>query len=218
MDPDDLQAMIATREILDDYPEVDFVAVNGTKRVANASILTGSTQHMRTMFPDGLDAFANHNDTVSRVAAMWKITLDTNHKVFVAEGGPADFTANVIDRLRSQGVSNAKLKNITVVQHSHGWNENNTTANGLATVIKYANYVRIADGNNNNATPDFNSGTGDRAFRIRAETSLYKSQWSYAFSRISNKVDFSDAVEVMYILGLPKGHAATPAKFADRYF
>jgi hypothetical protein len=240
LDPDDMQAMILSREILNDHsPTVDFIAVNGTKRQINDRILTGSTAHMRSLFPGGFEAWRNglsgaeqsqlYASTVNTFATAWALTLASGHRVHVAEGGPSDFTASVIDELRNRGVSAANLKNIRVIQHSWGWNEDNTSETALTTVRRYADYIRIANGNAGNgegpghtATPDYEFKTSSHAqcapFRARALASEYGAQWQTAFNAINNKCDGSDAVEVMWILGIPTNLAPTLATFANRYF
>jgi len=239
MDPDDMQAMILSKEMLDSMPQVDYIAVNGTKRTANSQILPTSTAHMKGLFPSGYEAFRNglngtaqrnlYNSTVKTVATSWALTLASGGRVHVAEGGPANFTASVINELRSRNVSVSSLKNIRVIQHSWGWNERNTDGAALNTIRRYAEYIRIADGNlgngegaDNAATPDYELKNPNDArcvrFRNRALSSRYARQWQEAFRQIRNKCDGSDAVELAWILGIRTNVIPTLQKFADRYF
>lgn len=226
MDPDDLQAMIATREILDttDLEEgTDFIAINGTKKLTNERTVGGSLEHMLTMYPKGLKADNGVNQfvqsTINEVAGLWEMTLRGGGTVFVAEGGPSDFTAQVVRRIVDRKNIVGFKNRIRVIQHSHGWNEINTSTEALNFIKNMVTYIHIDDGNvGGNSTPDWNSGTGDNAFRDRALSSKYGQQWNNAFGKIGNKVDFSDGVEIFEIFGIPKSRAPTPAAFADEYF
>lgn len=243
MDPDDLQAMILTRELLDSYsPTVDYMAVNGTKRTRNSGILSGSTNHMRSMFPSGYEAWRNglnnsvqaelYADTVDAFATAWALTLSTGSTVHVAEGGPANFTASVITELMSRGLEQSQLKRIRVIQHSWGWNEDNTDQKAMDIIRQYATYTRIADGNYGNghgsehsATPDYallNGNSSQRAncssFRSRSAKTEYAQQWEDAYALSNNRCDGSDAVEVVWILGINTNRIPTLSAFADNYF
>ncbi len=235
-DPDDLQAMILAREMLDSGdPCVDYIAVNGTKNRDHTFVLDGSTEHMLNLFPDGYDAFNNcglsHttlfcSDTLNEVATSWQITLEGGQRVHVAEGGPSSFTADVVRTLINRGVSNANLKKIRVIQHSWGFNEINTRDDDLELIQRYTQYISIANGNQgfegggHTLTSDFNfERTANAAtFRRLALNSQYRSEWAYAFNAINDKVDGSDAVEVMWILGINRNFSPDLLQFAKRYF
>ena len=223
-DPDDTQAMIFARLILDDYPDIDPIVVNGTlgDKIGRDAFIQGSTEHARTMFPDALDYFADKERTVERAATAWQLTLEAGGTVHVAAGGPMDASADVLRELERRGVGN--LKRVRIVQHSHGagsFNEGSTSDEGMAFIRSRATYVTIDNGNvGGNATPDLND-TSPATMR-RALESRYASQWrrarSFFLSDAQDKVDGSDTVELMHILGLPKSHAPTVEAFADRYF
>ena len=236
-DPDDFQAMILAREMFDERPDVDFVAINGTKTRSNNSTINGSLQRLLSVFPNGLSAFdgcaTGRNfcpQTIDSVASMWQLTLQSGSRVHVAEGGPSSFTADVITELVDRGVSNAALKRIRVIQHSWGFNEEMTEQADLDQVRRYADYIRIANGNqghDNGAqslTADLNygneSGSENEAatFRTRARNSRYGAQWTTAFNAINDKVDGSDAVELMWILGITRNEVPDMLAFANRFF
>ena len=224
-DPDDTQAMIFARLILDDYPDIDPIVVNGTigDEVDRGAFIEGSTEHLRTMFPDALDYFADRERTVERSATAWQLTLEAGGTVHVAAGGPMDASADILRELERRGVGG--LKRVRVVQHSAGtgaFNEDNTSDAGLAFIRSRATYVTIDNGNvGGNATPDFNEPNVPELMR-RALASRYGAQWARArtffLSDAQNKIDASDTVELMHILGLPTSHAPTVRAFADRYF
>lgn len=218
-DYDDLQAMPATREIIDAYPDVDYLVVNGTKSYLNDGIVDGSSDVMRMVFPDGLDAFHNLGNSKHQVADRWQQVLDAGGTVHVAEGGPSDFTAMVIRELRSRNVGN--LDHIRLVQHSQ-WNENKTDNDSLSFVQRFTTYVKIEDGNQSNATAWLRtSGNQVAAFQRLVEQSDHAHVWNTAFQFVTNPkrvVDFSDVVEVLEILDIPTRDVADAFEFGDRFF
>lgn len=235
-DPDDEQAAIFVRELLDSRPDVDYIVVNGTKKRSHTGILPNSTPIMQDLFPASVfyDVFQNNNacgrpnhetfcqDELESIATQVQLTIENGFRFHIAEGGPSAFTSDLIRELLSRNVSLAALKRIRVVQHSWGWNEEMTTTQDLNVVRQYATYIRIANGNNGpNQTADLNTGINNAdsiTFRARARSSQYGEQWNLAFNDINQRVDGSDAVETMWILGIPKELAPTPNAFADRYF
>lgn len=238
-DPDDWQAWILMRELLNERPDVDYITVSGTKRRDHNSINPGATAYTQDLFPDTFIAFKNVGDegactrgntttfcqeAIDDVASYMLVTLNAGQRVHVADGGPSSFTADVILELIDRGIDQTLLRNIRVVQHSWGWNELYTYED-LDIIRAYADYVRISNGNNKvgnpNLTPDFSWNADDsRAaqFRALALSSQYSSFWQRALTILNNKTDGSDAVELMWILGVPTENADNLLEFADRYF
>ena len=128
-------------------------AVNGTYGyLRRGNFNTNSESLFAAAWPSGLNAFRDRDGSVATSAAMWSATIAEGNKVWVAEGGPSDFTADV---LRAMPAS--QRSSVTVVQHSHGWNEDNTSDANIAFVESQANYIRIDNGNlDNNNTADLN--------------------------------------------------------------
>lgn len=213
-DPDDLQAIIANRELLDEH-DVDYVVVAGTLGYRFSELVPGSISHTRSLFPEALDAFGDHANSVQRVASLFQATLATGNSVWIAEGGPSDFTSDVIRELQKRRVTG--LKRIHVVQHSD-WNRNQTNPVKLNHVQHKASWIRIEDGNHSNATAGLKSGQGGHAFKRNALNSLYSAQWDFALTSIDQKVDFSDTVELLHILGISKSAVPSPDGFAERFF
>jgi len=127
----------------------------------------------------------------------------------VADGGPMDFTADVLTRLQSHhGATEAELKRVTVVQHSLGFNVTNTQPANLEKITDLANYVTIDNGNiggNNTANLEdsgSNTTTGSFAQWARNNNS-HSDAWNSALDDFSAKIDFSDTVEYLHILDLP---------------
>ena len=215
-DYDDLQAMVAMRHILDEHRELEVLAVNGTRSYRGFDIIPGSTELMRSLFGGGLDT--REGGAIDRVATSWQTVLQGGDRVFLAEAGPSDFTADVLRELQRRGVGG--LDRIIVVQHSNGrgWNEQNTRADNLALVKRLTTYRAIRDGNYTNDTSDFNQRNDE--FERRALASRYADAWRVAFSKVTDqrrRHDFSDTVELMDILGIPKSAAPDIGAFARRY-
>ncbi len=218
-DYDDLQAMPATREIFDDYTNLNYLVINGTKSHRNAGIVNGSSDVMRMVFPDGLDAFHDKNNSLYAAADRWQATLQSGGTVHIAEGGPSDFTADVVRELQSRNVGN--LKNIRTVQHSL-WNEGHTSSNNLSLVKNKTTYLKIEDGNRKNSTAWLRTDRNKAStFQNLTARSHYSHVWDAAFQAVTNPdrvVDFSDAVEVLEILNVSRGKVSDAVQFANVYF
>lgn len=218
-DYDDLQAMPATREVFDAYPDLNYLTINGAKSNENSGILKGSSDIMRMVFPDGLDAYNNNSNSRHTAADRWQETLQSGGTVHVAEGGPSDFTADVVRELISRNVGN--LKNIRVIQHAN-WNVSHTDASNLSLIKNRTTYLMIANGNSNNDSAQLRTNGNDAAgFRNLTSSSRYSHVWDIAFQAVTNAdrfVDFSDVVEVLYILDVPKSRVGNAFDFGNVYF
>ncbi|MGQ7845882.1 hypothetical protein ACUNV4_15465 [Granulosicoccus sp. 3-233] len=218
-DYDDLQSMPATREVFDTYSGLNVLAINGTKSDRNSGILKGSSDIMRMVFPDGLDAFHDRSNTLHQAADRWQQTLRSGGTVHVAESGPSDFTADVIRELKARNVS--ALKNIRVVQHSE-WNEEHTSSGNLALVKSATSYRKIDDGNRQNATAWLRTNRKNASdFQDLTSKSRYAHVWDTAFQAVTNSnrvVDFSDVVEILEILDVSTNRVADAFDFGQVYF
>ena len=206
MDPDDLQAMIANKCMLDNVGYVNYITINGTRSWENTEIIKGSTEHCRSLFSNTLDSHANWSGTVATVSAMWNATLNNGGTVWVAEGGPSDFTADCLRKVAAD-----KRGKVVVVQHSAGttaFNEMKTKPDNMAFVKANVEYTPVGNGNTGGTSwgrkspkfKDENKGT----WFANAYKTKYGDQWRWAESEIykDNLLDFSDSVELVYILGL----------------
>lgn len=164
-----------------------------------------------------LDAHNNRASAISVATSRWASTLTAGGDVWVAEGGQADFTAAVVRAIRQQFPEIQTSARIHVVQHSQ-WNEDHATAGDLSFVKSNTHYIRIADGNDPNSTADFRSET-PQSFINAAQSSRYAGIWNAAFAYLSpyEKLDFSDTVELMHILGIGPQAIGTVDQFADRF-
>lgn len=230
-DTDDMQAIVANRMIMDANPAVNFILVGATQGHQWPSPTVGSEAHTQSMFPQWINAKASTSGTTSfdgnsiiAVANNVESTLNNGGTVHIAEGGPSDFTAEVLRLLQSRGVQSSDLKRIRVVQHSAGataWNQLQTRASNLDLVRSAATWVPIANGNvGGNGSADFQEPAGSamcQRFRNNAANSRYASQWAWAYSQIgdSRKCDQSDSVELLFILN--DTSTRTFDQFASRY-
>jgi len=232
-DPDDQHAAVAAKMVLDFYGlenGEDYIITNGTcgdLRPRSDYITDSYHVFDELYFLYWNDAFRDENFSISLVGDQYIQRLEAGQKVWVLDGGPMDFTARVIAYIQGVGTS-ADLENITVVQHSHGWNEQHTDPANLAYMEQHARYLKIDDGNHQaNRTPQLNQSNQQAAFpdvdpalvERFASDPRYSRAWELAFEQLStkNRFDGSDTVELLWVLGLGSREIANWYDFADRY-
>lgn len=228
-DLDDLHAMAAACTVTRCY-QIDPCVVIGThgetREAAYKVFENGDTRqgHGQDVAAAGFssyidtDGLSNAQPAINQTAAKWKATLDAGCDVWVAEGGPSDFTREVIVRMVALGCPLSVIQNrVHVVQHSL-WNENNTNAADLTYVKNNTDYIKITDGNlTGNGTADLNDQANLAAFQAWALNSPCAAAWSQAFEGLppTDKLDFSDTVELLYILNIPLSDISTPTTFCE---
>jgi len=218
-DRDDGHAAVAGKAVIDSVGLENVIVVNGT---CGASIRDryqpASERVMRAVWGnDWLDSFNNEASAVATSADRWAATLANGDNVWVAEGGPSDFTAKVLRRIGDRFPS-VDRKRVHVIQHSAGerFNERLTSDAAISLVKRVADYRAIPDGNSgNNGSADFNQRSS--TFVNIARQSRYASEWNAAFDYLDPnvKIDFSDTVEVLYIIN--DTQTQTVNAFASRY-
>jgi len=217
-DPDDGHAA-AAGYIVSQELGLNVIVVGGAYGVWNASRYISASEGLMSSIWGGnwLDAHNNRSSSVSVATSRWAGTLAAGGDVWIAEGGQSDFTAAVVRAIQQQYPEIQTTGRIHLVQHSQ-WNEDHANASDLSFVKSNTRYVRIDDGNNPNSTADFRSETPDSFVNV-ARSTRYASVWNSAFSYLSpyEKLDFSDTVELMFILGIGTGTIATVEQFADRF-
>lgn len=208
-DRDDGHALVAGKAVVDKVGISDVVVVNGTCGDGIRNLYRASSEAvMRAAWGgDFLDAFRQGTATGSpatvAAADRWAATIAAGGTVWVAEGGPSDFTARVLRRIGSIYPS-VDRKRVRVVQHStgsRGFNEVRTADANLALVKSVATYVSVPNGNvGGNGSADLNERSS--AFVAAARSSRYASAWNAAFAYLnpSERLDFSDTVELLYII------------------
>ncbi len=125
-----------------------------------------------------------------------------------------DFTADVL-----QAMPAGLRENVSVVQHSTGWNAKNTSIANLVYVRNAANYITIENGNTpNNGTADLNNQSD--SFVTKALNSQWGALWAQAFDYLNpdTKLDFSDTDELLHILYVSVTKISTLDDFAAEYF
>ncbi len=218
-DRDDGHAIASAKAVLDKVGISNTLVVNGTCGASiRSSYQPSSVNVLLAVFGNNwLDGFNDETRAVNTSADRWATTLANGDDVWVAEGGPSDFTAKVLRRIGSEYPS-VNRKRIRVVQHSsgRGFNERFTSAPSIALVKQVADYITIPDGNNtNNGSADFNQKSS--SFVAIARQSRFAREWNAAFDYLNpnSKLDFSDTVEIMYIINDTR--TLTVNDFANRY-
>lgn len=201
-DPDDFTAIVANRSVADEL-QLDIAGVvSGT---------VGDGRNWKQAGKDLADSLFNNSyaaddtNSVGQVAAQWRATITNGGRVYVAEAGTSDFTADVLREL-----SDLDRSKITVVQHSTASNEAQTASNDLALVKSVTDYVLVDNGNvggNNSAGLMSTNDSVRNEFQEAALQTQYSSQWQVAFDQqaaspnLADRIDFSDTVELLYIVG-----------------
>lgn len=168
-----------------------------------------------------LDTGNGWTSAVNAQAIKFWDTLQSGYTVSVADGGPMDFTADVLKRLQSfHGATPTQLKRVMVVQHSLGFNVSNTLPANRAIVRNLATYVTIDNGNvGGNTTAnleDSGTNTTSSGFAQWARSGNSQSAaWNSALNDFSAKIDFSDTVEYLYILDVPLSSVSDINSFAN---
>jgi hypothetical protein len=230
-DVDDVHTIAALDLILqaDEFKSLNYFAVSGTYG-AQAGLFVPANELFKNVFNKRWTDLHNErtvaiNDTVKEVTNV----LSNGGKVWVVEAGQSDFTQTMLLTLIENGVKYSKDQIITV-QHAD-WNENETSVDALEYVKNNTTYIRITDGNKeDNGSPGFNDATYS-AKSLENKNLLSSKTWILANEistkyngingRYDNKaisgggVDFSDLVEVTYILDI--NNTPTVTAFFDKF-
>lgn len=193
--------------------------VGGTYGVYSADrYVSASEPLMNTIWGSGwLNAHSNRFSAIDQATVRWAGALAAGGDVWIAEGGPSDFTAAVVRRIQQQYPEFQTRNRIHLIQHSK-WNEDHALRADLDFVRSNTNYVVIEDGNEPNSTADLREFR--QSFVDSARASAYRGAWNAAFAYLSphEKLDFSDTVELLYILGIGTSQIANADDFADLFF
>jgi len=228
-DPDDIQAQAAMGCILahDDYQDVNYYAVQGAVGV-QGGVFLNSDELFDMAFGSGnwTDAWDDWDGSVTRIKNKVKPILQNGGHVWVAEGGQSDITSDWLNALIADGVSASLVKsNVHVVQHSN-WNYDMTDDDKAANMEAKSDYIKIADGNYDNWTPNYKTyDTGYLPQALNSPNLHARALWTES-KRVTDQisedgpvsnggVDYSDTVEVWYILEIQNGF--TIAEFWDRF-
>ena len=246
-DPDDGHAAVADRVLLDQFAIQNFWVVSGTNSRWQNNFIDASDTLMDSLFGQGGWQKANIlNDTtwmqaMAASAQRWSETLSNGGDLWIAEGGPADFTSAVLRSIESTVRSCSWEDRIHVIQHS-ATNETNTgrllndqRTDDLDYVRANTDYRKIDDGNAPNGTADLHANNATTAqnstFIDLALSGASRVEWQAGFQFLGpgtdsnapvgnsgGKLDFSDTVELLYILGVPTSQVSDWNDFAREYF
>ena len=218
-DRDDGHAIASGKAVVVETGLSNFMVVNGTCADSKRSNYQESSEAVvRASWGSEWLDYANDEDgTINTTTERWSAVLANGGDVWVAEGGPSDFTAKVLRQIDSQFPS-LNLENVHVVQHSTGdaFNEASTERSNIAFIQNEADYVPIANGNGGgNGTAGFRNNSS--FFVETALQSQFASEWNAAFDYLdpNERLDFSDTVELLYIID--ETETQTVDDFARRY-
>jgi len=225
-DVDDLQAVAGLGSVLkhDDFACVDFIATHGAYGIQTGEFLPAADLFTLAFGDAWIDAHANRDGAIETLASRMQETLESDGKVWVAEAGQSDVTAEAVKRLPEE-----YWPGVNVVQHSY-WNETQTSPDAMNILVYNVPYHRIQDGNfPDNGTPAFNTDDGSHWEVLLTDPNLGP-LWTEAkrLSELHNPVadyvnpavekgglDFSDTVEIAYIFGFED--MAGVGDFVDRF-
>lgn len=230
----------------DDLNGVNVFAVAGTVGIQGGKYLEANSLFTLAFGKENLkwtDAKNNWDASVIAVRDRSRAALAQGGKVWVQEAGQSDFSRDWVQALIEAGINEHIIKNsVIIVQHSD-WNESKTTPEDLAYVKEKTHYQAINDGNkpkqlykNKNRrgpfTPSYvggekkwlkaaasrkNSNKEARALWKEAAKLVKQSGFDSSYSVMpEGGVDFSDTVEVWWILNLHP-RASSVHSFWERY-
>lgn len=247
-DPDDIHAIAAAGSILahPDFQNINYYAVSGAYGKQGGKFMHSPALFTLAFGDENAKWTDRHTDnkgTVKRIKDKVKSTIQSGGRIWVAEAGQSDVTADWIAALIKEGITPATIKSqVVVIQHSQ-WNEDETTADDLAYVKQHSWYVQLDDGNAPYGTTEW----GDRGdystpgYQNKVQTFLpaakaspikqaqalwqkadqvilryYPGGYTEEWSSIHHGgVDFSDTSEVWFILNMSGLH--TISEFWDTF-
>ncbi len=218
-DVDDLQTAAGLATLLSNpqFSKINYHAIAGTYGIQEGLYVPPNSLFQLAFGDNWTDAHENLEAAVEEVKILMKTTLANQGDIWIAEAGQSDFTAKLIKALQSDLPDISTSQRIHVVQHSD-WNEKSTSPESLEFVKKNADYNKIPDGNESgNGTPGFRSPEYTQ-WKSKLSYTKLTEIWQLAID-ISNEyngkegrynneaisdggLDFSDLVEVCWILGL----------------
>jgi len=220
-DVDDLLSVAACATLLThpDYSKINYHAVAGTYGTQEG-LYVPSNELFNLAFGDNWsDAHNDHNSAIERVKNRVIATLQNKGDVWIAEAGQSDFSSEIVKTIQADFPDNDFAKHFHIVQHSD-WNEEVTSPEKLSFLKQNIDYQKIPDGNvPGNGTPGFRSMVkidwkrklkSPRLIEAWQVSTGLANRYNGSEGRYLNEaiqaggLDFSDFVEVWWILSLPE--------------
>ncbi len=220
-DRDDGHATVAGREMATKLGFTPWV-IGGAYGADNADTYNSGSEAVMdaTWGANGwVNADANWNAAVQATADRWQQTLVACGDIWIAEGGQADLSADVVRELKKRMPGLDTEARIHVVQHSD-WNERMALDADLAYVKANTDYLKIPDGNDGgNGTADLNPGGYNGSFLTDALNGRHAAGWEAAFDYYNPKsiLDFSDTVELLHIVDIDTDEVNDVEDFAQAF-
>ncbi|WP_049721259.1 hypothetical protein [Gilvimarinus polysaccharolyticus] len=218
-DVDDLHtiAAVATLFSLQPFESIRYRAVAGTYG-DQEGLYVPSPKLFDMAFSDNWSDYHNQPDAaLSDVVTAVVSHLDSGANIWVVEAGQSNFTARWVKEVANVRSDVDLAERIHVVQHSD-WNEQQTNPKDLAYVKATVNYQRIPDGNaTGNGSPGFKTfdiltlsryALAPNVLKIWERAVILGDHYNGLDGRYENDavlaqgLDFSDTVELCWILGL----------------
>lgn len=217
-DVDDAHSIAAVATMLADerFEGINYHAVVGTYGTQGGLYVPANDLTEMAFGPHWSDAHNDWNKAVHEVSALAIKVVDNGGRLWFADGGQSDFTADVVRVLEAR-LPNADLKDaVHVIQHAD-WNEEVTTAADLAYLHEVTSYLKIPDGNGSgNGTPGFRKDDvidwrayikDERLIAIWERAIEIGNKYNAKGDRYLNEsvlkggLDFSDTSETTWIFG-----------------
>jgi hypothetical protein len=230
-DVDDVHTVAALDLILqsNQYKNLNYYAISGTYGIQAGAYVPANNLFNMVFKHNWTDAHNYRQDSINKTIKKINKTLSSGGNIWMVEAGQSDFTQELLEALNEYNIAFTKQQ-IMVVQHAD-WNEQETSVDALKYVKEKTTYIRITDGNKTgNGTPGFNN----QAYSTKSLENkhlLSSKPWTLANEictkyngingRYDNKAisgggaDFSDLVEVTYILGIKD--TQTVAEFFTKF-
>ena len=231
-DVDDIQSVAAVATMLADerFDKVNYHAVAGAYGTQEGLYVPANNLFNASFGKNWSDAHSNYEKALKEVTLIAINTLKDGGRIWIAEAGQSDFSADLIKNIKSTLPYIKTANRIHVVQHSD-WNESSTSEVDLAFVKANASYHKIPDGNEiGNGSPGFKTDTAAdwKHFNIQPEL---LNIWEMAFeianryngkdgrylnaSIASGGMDFSDVSETCWIFGF--NHLLNAKQFFNEF-
>ncbi len=214
---EDLHAAAAAQELVSRF-DLNHVVANGTYGTNHRRYVAGSEAAMDAIWGanEWIDAHDDRTKAVADLAKQWQETLSDDGDIWVIEGGPSNVTADVVRQLVKTMPDLEPAKRIHVVQAS-AWSANRTTPAELDFIKSNTDYRTVEDGNTgDNASADLNQRS--KTFEAAALSGWHPQSWEAAFAQLAptERVDFSDTVSLLHVLGVDKETVGSVDDFAEQ--